>query len=57
MKCPVCNAWTEVKETRTRKDGEKYRRYQCANLHRFSTNEIVVKIDQKKPKETSSDQA
>lgn len=57
MKCPVCNAWTEVKETRTRKDGEKYRRYECANLHRFSTNEIVVKIDQKKPKETSSDQA
>jgi hypothetical protein len=42
MKCPVCNAWTLVKETRTRKtDGVVTRRYECANLHRFSTEERV----------------
>jgi transcriptional regulator NrdR family protein len=39
MKCPDCKAWTEVKETRQKKDGTTYRRYQCANLHRFSTHE------------------
>jgi hypothetical protein len=34
----VCSAWTSVKETRTRKtDGVVTRRYECANLHRFST--------------------
>jgi len=31
-----------VKETRTRKtDGVIVRRYECANLHRFSTEERV----------------
>jgi transcriptional regulator NrdR family protein len=42
MKCPVCNAWTSVKQTRTRKtDGVVTRRYECGNLHRFSTEERV----------------
>ena len=42
MKCPVCEAWTSVKETRTRKtDGVIVRRYECANMHRFSTEERV----------------
>jgi len=42
MKCPVCEAWTSVKETRTRKtDGVVTRRYECANLHRFSTEERI----------------
>ena len=42
MKCPVCSAWTSVKETRTRKtDGVVKRRYECANLHRFTTEERV----------------
>ena len=42
MKCPQCGAWTEVKETRTRKtDGVVTRRYECANMHRFSTEERV----------------
>jgi transcriptional regulator NrdR family protein len=42
MKCPVCGTWTTVKETRTRKtDGVVTRRYECANLHRFSTEERV----------------
>ena len=44
MICPHdCGAWTEVKETRQRADGSTYRRYICANNHRFSTKELVVK--------------
>jgi transcriptional regulator NrdR family protein len=39
--CPICNVWAEVKETRKRSDGSVYRRYECANLHRFSTKERV----------------
>jgi len=40
--CPVCSAWTSVKETRTRKtDGVVTRRYECANLHRFTTEERI----------------
>lgn len=42
MKCPECNAWTSVLETRKRANGTKARRYQCANEHRFTTNELVV---------------
>lgn len=41
MKCPVCTAWAEVKETRARNDGSRRRRYECANLHRFNTDERV----------------
>lgn len=39
MKCPTCSAWTSVLETRQKSDGSVYRRYECANLHRFTTNE------------------
>lgn len=42
MKCPTCKAWTAVKETRQKPDGTAYRRYECANLHRFSTSERVI---------------
>lgn len=43
MKCPQCKAWAVVLQTRTRKtDGAVTRRYECANLHRFSTLERVV---------------
>jgi transcriptional regulator NrdR family protein len=42
MKCPVCETWTTVKETRARKtDGVVTRRYECGNLHRFSTEERI----------------
>ena len=41
MKCPRCDAWTEVLETRKLVD-HTYRRYECANLHRFSTKEMPV---------------
>jgi len=44
MKCPVCKAWTFVLETRLKPDNTKYRRYECANGHRFITLETVVKI-------------
>ena len=39
MKCPTCNAWTKVLETR---DGGVRRKRECANLHRFSTLESVI---------------
>jgi len=45
MKCPECGAWTSVLETRTRSTGVVWRRYVCANEHRFSTLEQVVVID------------
>lgn len=42
MKCPQCGAWTQVKETRTKKtDNVVTRRYECGNMHRFSTEERV----------------
>ena len=42
MACPQCASWTSVKETRTRKTNNVVvRRYECANLHRFSTEERV----------------
>jgi transcriptional regulator NrdR family protein len=37
MKCPTCGTWTLVKETRGIR-----RRRECANEHRFTTEEIVI---------------
>lgn len=50
MKCPHCGAWTDLLETRKRPGtGHTYRRYECANLHRFTTEDgAVVRIDIKK---------
>jgi transcriptional regulator NrdR family protein len=42
MKCPECGTWTEVLESVLRKDGSRRRRYQCANMHRFNTEERVI---------------
>jgi transcriptional regulator NrdR family protein len=50
MKCPVCSTWVEVKETRARPKNEKYRRYECANGHRFVTHETVVRVIEPKEK-------
>jgi transcriptional regulator NrdR family protein len=36
VKCPKCNAWTDVLETRSPR-----RKRECANGHRFSTMELV----------------
>lgn len=42
MKCPICGTWATVLQTRTRKtDGVVTRRYECGNMHRFSTEERV----------------
>jgi transcriptional regulator NrdR family protein len=42
MKCPTCKTWTSVLETREKPDGTVRRRYECANLHRFTTTERAV---------------
>ena len=42
MKCPICGAWTRVKETRVASNNSRKRRIECGNLHRFSTLEIVI---------------
>ena len=42
MSCPQCGAWALIKETRTNKtDNVVTRRYECGNLHRFTTEEKV----------------
>lgn len=43
MKCPQCGAWTEVRETRG-----AVRRRECANLHRFTTEEVVRESQESK---------
>ena len=48
MKCPECNAWTDLLETRKRAIGT-YRRYECGNMHRFTTtNNVVVRVHTQK---------
>lgn len=51
MKCPECGVWVRVVETRSEPDGSKRRRYECANLHRFTTRETIVVIPKPTPKE------
>jgi transcriptional regulator NrdR family protein len=44
MKCPVCGSYTEIIDSRMYPDGvRRRRRYQCANMHRFTTIEVIVK--------------
>lgn len=46
MKCPTCGAWTGVVDSRVRKtDGVRVRRYECANGHRFTTDERPRQAD------------
>ena len=48
MICPTCRTWTQVLETRQRPDNSVYRRYECANGHRFTTNEqVILKVNRK----------
>jgi transcriptional regulator NrdR family protein len=42
MKCPVCGTYTEVIDSRMRSDGVRRRRYMCANMHRFTTLELIL---------------
>jgi transcriptional regulator NrdR family protein len=44
MKCPYCNAPTDVKETRM-KDDHVYRRRVCFNNHKFATHERPAPAD------------
>jgi transcriptional regulator NrdR family protein len=44
MHCPVCKAWVQVKETRQREENTTHRRVECANGHRFVTEERVVRV-------------
>ena len=44
VKCPVCEKWVSTLETRQRSDGSTYRRYECANLHRFVTKEKIERV-------------
>lgn len=41
MKCPFCNVWSDVVESRTTLTGTRRRR-RCANGHRFTTHERVT---------------
>lgn len=48
MKCPECGAWSEVKDTRQNKAKTVVtRRRECANGHRFTTQEMTVKRKEK----------
>jgi len=42
MKCPECGAWSIVKETRQSPTFGQTRRRECANEHRFTTQELVI---------------
>jgi transcriptional regulator NrdR family protein len=42
MKCPFCNAWSIVKETRNSPTFGHTRRRECGNEHRFTTKEVVI---------------
>ena len=51
MRCPVCGAFTKLKETRPLKKNEVTRRtYQCSGshktqeIHKFNTHERVVSV-------------
>ena len=42
MKCPVCGAWSLVKQTRDSPTFGHVRRRECANEHRFTTKEVFI---------------
>lgn len=42
MKCPVCDAWTTIKESRESPIFGYIRRRECGNQHRFTTQEKVI---------------
>lgn len=45
MKCPVCGTWTWVLDSRPiRSRNARHRRYECANGHRFTTEENIKKV-------------
>jgi transcriptional regulator NrdR family protein len=42
MKCPTCGTWSIVKQTKESPTFGYTRRRECANEHRFTTQEVVV---------------
>ncbi len=52
MKCPVCNVWTNVLDTRNKKS-VSVRRRKCANEHIFVTEERVKAPNLKEEDELS----
>lgn len=42
MKCPVCGAWSLVKQTRDSPIFGHIRRRECGNEHRFTTKEVYI---------------
>jgi transcriptional regulator NrdR family protein len=52
MKCPLCSTWARTLETRAKPGNVTYRRYECANLHRFTTTETVLRADAEKRRYT-----
>lgn len=46
MNCPKCNAWSRVVQTRMPR-----RVRECGNLHRFTTEEVLVHTHDEKKKE------
>jgi len=45
MNCPECGAWSVILETRS-STARYRRRRECANGHKFTTEEIVVSQEQ-----------
>jgi len=45
MKCPTCGAWTIIKRNKESPIFGYTRRRECANEHRFTTQERVVPED------------
>ena len=56
MKCPICNAWTFIKDTRS-KDTRVHRRRECANGHKFSTDERIATKELKESKDADKNMA
>ena len=43
LNCPECGAWANVLQTRDNKANDMVRRrYECINLHRYTTIEQIV---------------
>ena len=42
MKCPTCGAWSLVKGTRESPTFGHMRRRECANYHKFTTQEVII---------------
>lgn len=46
LKCPECGVWTVVNEARPSDTYGYRRRRECANGHRFTTQEVVIPDEQ-----------